>query len=66
MRYFYSLFLVLTFLVASCSQPGRSSDLSSADTLQLKYASLLHIYAYPDYHVVVIDNPWKPDRELHR
>ena len=66
MRYFYSLFLVLTFLVASCSQPGRSSDLSSADTLQLKYASLLHIYAYPDYHVVVIDNPWKPGRELHR
>ena len=38
----------------------------AGDTLQMKYATLLHIVRYEDYTIVSIDNPWKEGKTLHK
>ncbi len=51
---------------ASCIQRGKPSMSEAGDTLQMKYATLLHIVRYEDYTVVSIDNPWKEGKTLHK
>ena len=51
---------------ASCIQRGKPSMSEAGDTLQMKYATLLHIVRYEDYTIVSIDNPWKEGKTLHK
>lgn len=60
---FLPLFLtVMAF--ASCG--GRESATGGAnDSVQFRYARLVHVYRYDGWALARIDNPWKPGEVLH-
>jgi iron complex transport system substrate-binding protein len=60
---------VLLFAVSLLSCGGgqqRPSNTGKGDTLHFKYARLLHVVRYDSHTDVLIDNPWKEGKTLHR
>ena len=52
--------------MASCHHGRTQTVDGEGDTLQMKYATLLHIVCYDNYTTVAIDNPWKKGATLHK
>lgn len=53
-------------LLCSCGGKKGSGDRTLNDSVTFRYAQLLHIYNVGQARLVIIQNPWQPDKELHR
>lgn len=53
-------------LLASCHSGSTSSTQTHGDTIPLKYARLITLIEQDSFNLVVMQNPWKPEKILHR
>ena len=60
------LFILLTGLLVSCGGRQTTASQEAGDTVSLKYATQLSVVRYQDYTEVVVKNPWKEGKILHR
>ena len=63
-----TLLFLLSIIITLASCKGKRSTTQTGlagDTIQLKYAQLLHIVKHDGYTIVSIDNPWKEGKTLH-
>ena len=60
------LFILLTALLVSCGGRQTTASQEAGDTVTFKYATQLSIIRYQDYTEVVVKNPWKEGKILHR
>ena len=58
--------LLLLSLTACRGRAPQAAMLEEGDSIAFKYSRLLHITRYKGFHLVTVDNPWKPGMTLHR
>ena len=60
------IYILLTVLLVSCGERRTMTSQETGDTVRFKYATQLSVVKYKDYTEVVVKNPWKAGKILHR